>query len=106
MFAYFNFIFFLQNIEFCKNVNYIILTNKYIVLTGVDKNLAQVLTHLHHSRVMESKDSAILQDNNWNVSFWSMVQCVIVIGAGTFQIFFIRKLFDSPTSSGKMKMRT
>lgn len=71
---------------------------------GVDTNMASVLQYLHHSRAKESRDYALLEDNNFYVSFWSMAQCFIIISTGGFHVYFIRKLFDSP-NTGKTRVR-
>jgi len=73
-------------------------------ITSVDSNMASVLQSLHHSRTRESRDYALLLDNNYYISFWSIVQCLIIIGTGGFHVYFIRNLFNQP-ATGKTKVR-
>ena len=69
---------------------------------GVDKNIGEVLHYLHNARAKESRDFALLEDNQSYVSFWSIIQCLIIITTSCVQVYFVRKLFET-NSSGKVR---
>jgi len=71
------------------------------VVGGVDKRIGEMLHYLHNSRARESRDFALLEDNQSYVSFWSIVQCLIIMTTSSVQVYVVRKLFDSPT--GKVR---
>lgn len=57
-----------------------------------------------HKRSMESRDMALLSDNNSYVQDWSIVEIFITILACTLQVYCVRKLFDSKVGSYKGPM--
>jgi len=78
-------------------------TNFTTILSNVDQRIGQSLQDLQYSRAREARDFALLEDNNSYVSFWSCIQCAIIIATSTFQVFFVRKLFndgDKPSVRG------
>jgi len=78
------------------------VTNFTQTLSAVDQRVGQMLQFQQHSRALESRDFALLQDNNAYVSFWSVTQCLVVMATSTFQVYFVRKLFDT-NSKGKVR---
>jgi len=69
---------------------------------AVDQRVGQILQFQQHSRARESRDFALLEDNQSYVSFWSVIQCVVVMATSSFQVYFVRKLFDT-SSKGKAR---
>ncbi|CAG7653060.1 unnamed protein product [Allacma fusca] len=76
------------------------VTNFTGILSGVDQKIGQVLHYLHQTRARESRDYALLEDNQSYVSFWSILQCLIIAATSSVQVYFVRKLFDSPSHGG------
>jgi len=78
------------------------VTNFTSALGSVDERIGQMLQHLQHSRTREARDFALIEDNQAYVSFWSALQCVIIMATSSVQVYFVRKLFDSQ-SGGKVR---
>lgn len=47
-------------------------------------------------RIDYAGDSYIVEANNSFVSYYSMVQCGVIIFSGLMQTYFIKKLFEEP----------
>lgn len=47
-----------------------------------------------HSRALESRDYALLKDNESYVGTWSIVQIFVIVVTTCVQVYFVRKLFD------------
>jgi hypothetical protein len=77
----------------------------YCSFADVDQRVGSVLQLLHHSRAREARDFALLEDNQSYVSFWSGLQCVIIMLTTGVQVYFVRKLFDSNGGGVKGKVR-
>lgn len=58
-----------------------------------------------HSRSRESRDVALLLDNNAYVQNWSITQIIVICLTCSLQVYFVRKLFDIKSSSGSSKSR-
>lgn len=61
----------------------------------VDQRIGQSLQDLQYSRAREARDFALLEDNQSYVSFWSTIQCIVIMATTGFQVYFVRKLFDA-----------
>jgi len=72
----------------------------------VDQRVGSVLQLLHNSRAKEARDFALLEDNQSYVTFWSVLQCLIIMATTSVQVYFVRKLFDNQSGTGvKGKVR-
>jgi len=69
------------------------------ILQGVDMRIQEILQHQQLSRSRESRDYNLLLDNQSYVQYWSLAQCAVVVGAFVVQVYFVKKLFDTKTSS-------
>jgi len=71
-------------------------------------NTLEMNTHVmrqfqSHRRSLESRDMTLLSDNNQYVQNWSIAQIVAIVLTCTFQVYFVRGLFDIKT--GKIKVQ-
>ena len=69
-------------------------------LSSVDKRVQVMRQFQQLSRGLESRDFNILKANLSYVTTWSLIQLVVVICCGITQVYFVRKLFESPTRGG------
>ncbi|XP_063609787.1 transmembrane emp24 domain-containing protein 5-like [Penaeus indicus] len=65
----------------------------------VDQRIHDMLLHQSQSRAKEARDFQLLISNNNYVQYWSLAQCIAIIGAGAFQVFYLRKLFDTKVTT-------
>lgn len=82
-----------------RNYHYVCII--FVPCKDVDQRVGSVLQMLHNTRAREARDFALLEDNSSYVTFWSVLQCLIIFATTAVQVFFVRKLFDGPTSSVK-----
>ena len=54
-----------------------------------------------HQRIAEAQDEYLLESNRDYVMYHSIAQSVIIIISGLVQTYFIKKLFETPSSSKK-----
>ena len=73
------------------------------VLSGVDKRVQVMRQFQQLSRGLEARDYNILLANANYVTRWSLAQAAVVILCGITQVYFVRKLFESPVG-GKSKI--
>ena len=73
------------------------------VLSGVDKRVQVMRQFQQLSRGLEARDYNILLANANYVARWSLAQAAVVILCGITQVYFVRKLFESPVG-GKSKI--
>lgn len=85
---------FTQEIE-DLNVN---MNNFTQVVQTVESNLNMMFQYQAHSRARESRDYALIKDNNSYVGTWSIVQILVICVTTTVQVYFVRKLFDIKSS--------
>nr|CAG4645716.1 EOG090X0AV2 [Lynceus sp. MCZ IZ 141354] len=71
-------------------------------LSGVDRRIQEMLQYQQLSRGREARDFNLLEDNNSYVQLWSLIQCTVVIVASTIQVFFVKKLFETKASGGRI----
>jgi len=76
--------------------------NFTVMISGVDQRIGGVLQLLHKSRSHESRDAAMLEDSLSYVSFWSLMQCLVIMATSSVQVYFVRKLFETQTN-GKVR---
>jgi len=74
-------------------------------LAMIAKSISSMIHLLHQSKSFEARDYAILSDNNYNIGFWSSVQCIIMLGSGVLHVYIIRRLFRETPSGGKFNAR-
>ena len=72
------------------------------ILQGVDKRLHAILQLQQMSRGREARDYNLLLDNEAYVQYWSMAQCLVVIGCFLVQVYFVKKLFDTKSGRGRI----
>lgn len=53
-------------------------------------------------RVSEAKDRAILSANHDRVSFWSLLNTLVVLFVGAVQVWTIRSLFEENSKLGRL----
>nr|CAG4652058.1 EOG090X0AV2 [Triops cancriformis] len=70
-------------------------------LSGVDKRVQEMLQYQQLSRGKEARDFNILEANNKYVQYWSLAQCSVIILATTVQVYFVKKLFETKSGSGR-----
>lgn len=68
-------------------------------IKSVDQRIHEILLFQSQARAKESRDFNLLLSNNSYVQYWSMAQCVAIIAAGAFQVFFLRKLFETKVTT-------
>uniref|UniRef100_A0AAG5D8K4 GOLD domain-containing protein n=1 Tax=Anopheles atroparvus TaxID=41427 RepID=A0AAG5D8K4_ANOAO len=83
------------------NVNMDNFTN---TISTVERNLNAMFQYQAHSRNNEARDYAIIMDNNAYVWKWSVLQILVIVFTTSVQVFFVRKLFDIKTGSGKSRI--
>lgn len=54
------------------------------------------------SRGKEARDYNLLLDNEAYVQYWSLAQCIVVIGCFVVQVFFVKKLFETKGGRGRI----
>lgn len=62
-------------------------------LAKVDENIGSMIKALDHSRRQNTHDMYLLEANNYYVSFWSMVNCAVIMSSSVIQVYFVKKLF-------------
>ncbi|EDV95661.1 GH15831 [Drosophila grimshawi] len=65
----------------------------------VERNINDMLGYQAHSRHRESRDFALLQDNNSYIQLFSLSQIGIILITCSIQVYFVRKLFEVKSSS-------
>ncbi|KAH8302551.1 hypothetical protein KR044_008126 [Drosophila immigrans] len=65
----------------------------------VERNINDMLGYQAHSRHRESRDYALLLDNNSYIQTFSLSQIVVILITCSIQVFFVRKLFDVRSNS-------
>lgn len=73
------------------NVN---MNNFTQVVQTVESNLNMMSQFQAHSRARESRDFALIKDNESYVLKFSLVQIFVICITTTVQVYFVRKLFD------------
>lgn len=73
------------------NVN---MNNFTQVVQTVESNLNMMSQFQAHSRARESRDFALIKDNESYVGTWSLVQIFVICITTTVQVYFVRKLFE------------
>nr|CAG4636405.1 EOG090X0AV2 [Eubosmina coregoni]SVE69981.1 EOG090X0AV2 [Eubosmina coregoni] len=72
------------------------------ILQGVDKRIQGILQMQSQSRGKEARDYNLLLDNEAYVQYWSLAQCIVVIGCFIVQVFFVKKLFETKGGRGRI----
>jgi len=70
------------------------------VLSSVDKRVQVMRQFQQLSRGLESRDYNVLLANSNYVTTWSIASAIVVIVCGITQVYFVKKLFESPTTKG------
>ncbi|KAH8408534.1 hypothetical protein KR215_006977 [Drosophila sulfurigaster] len=65
----------------------------------VERNINDMLGYQAHSRHRESRDYALLLDNNSYIQTFSISQIIVILITCSIQVFFVRKLFDVRSNS-------
>ncbi|CAG0918076.1 unnamed protein product [Notodromas monacha] len=71
-------------------------------LQSVNVRIQTMLKYQQLSRSTESRDMSLLLANKAYVQFWSVAQCFVIMAAGGFQVYFVRKLFDTNPNRGRI----
>lgn len=74
-------------------------------IINVEKNINEMIQSQIYSKSREERDFHLLVDNNSYVQNWSIVQIIVIAATTSFQVYFLRKLFDDRSSSGYSKVR-
>ena len=69
------------------------VTNFTSSLAKIDQNIGSMLKTLDQSRRHHTHDFYLLENNNYYVSLWSMVQCAVIMASSVIQVYFVKKLF-------------
>lgn len=71
-------------------------------LTKIDHNIGSMIKALDHSRRHNTLDMYLLEANNYYVTFWSMVNCAVIMASSVIQVYFVKKLFlDDMDTKGR-----
>ncbi|KAL1490262.1 hypothetical protein ABEB36_012986 [Hypothenemus hampei] len=73
------------------------MENFTTTITGVERNINEMLQYQHHTKGREAWDMNLLLGNNSYVVRWSIVQILVIAGTTIVQVYFVRKLFDLRT---------
>ena len=74
------------------------------ILSSVDKRIQVMRQFQQLSRGLGSRDYNVLLANSNYVTTWSLAQAIVVILAGITQVYFVKKLFETPKRGGKSRM--
>lgn len=83
------------------NVN---MNNFTSTISTVERNLNAMFQYQAHSRNNEARDYALILDNNAYIWKWSVLQILVIVFTTSVQVYFVRKLFDIKTGSGKSRI--
>ncbi|XP_053664156.1 uncharacterized protein LOC128713321 [Anopheles marshallii] len=83
------------------NVN---MNNFTGTISTVERNLNAMFQYQAHSRNNEARDYALILDNNAYIWKWSVLQILVIVFTTSVQVYFVRKLFDIKTGSGKSRI--
>lgn len=64
----------------------------------VENNLNLMGQYQAHSRARESRDYALIKDNEGYVGTWSIVQIFVIVITTCVQVYFVKKLFETKSS--------
>jgi len=59
----------------------------------INLDMLEVFTHQALGRFRQSRDEYLSDANNKIVLYWSLVQSIVIVLCGVFQVYFIKKLF-------------
>lgn len=79
--------------------------NFTVVITEVQNSIKQVRLHQSSTRLSVMKDWYLLTGNNAYVMYWSLFQIACVLMTSSFQVYFVRKLFNIPNVTPTAKPR-
>lgn len=79
--------------------------NFTVVISEVQNSIKQVRLHQSSTRLNVMKDWYLLTGNNSYVMYWSLFQIVCVLMTSSFQVYFVRKLFNIPNVTPTAKPR-
>lgn len=79
--------------------------NFTVVITEVQNSIKQVRLHQSSTRLNVMKDWYLLTGNNSYVMYWSLFQIACVLMTSSFQVYFVRKLFNIPNVTPTAKPR-
>nr|ACO11107.1 Transmembrane emp24 domain-containing protein 5 precursor [Caligus rogercresseyi] len=68
-------------------------------LSGVDRRIQIMRQFQQLSRGLEARDFNILLSNGSYIQNWSFLGCVVIIISGITQVYFVRKLFDTKSTT-------
>ncbi|XP_037045443.1 transmembrane emp24 domain-containing protein 6-like [Bradysia coprophila] len=74
------------------------------IIDTVERNTNNMQQFQWQIRSLESRDIALLNDNYAYVQNWSIAQIIAIVLTCTFQVFFVRRLFDVKTGNLKMQI--
>ena len=79
------------------------VANFTTALANVDRNIASMLKSLDHSRRQNSMDFYLLESTSSYVTYWSVVQCIVIMSSSAIQVYFVKKLFlDDMSAKGSV----
>nr|XP_022341280.1 transmembrane emp24 domain-containing protein 6-like [Crassostrea virginica] len=79
--------------------------NFTVVITEVQNSIKQVRLHQSATRMNVMKDWYMVTGNNSYVMYWSLFQIACVLMTSSFQVYFVRKLFNIPNVTPTAKPR-
>jgi|UniRef100_A0AC35G0E4 protein ERP2 len=68
----------------------------------IKATLNKVEYHQAILRAYEARDRAIMNANFDRVSFWSLINSLVLVGVGIFQVYMIRSFFEENSKVGKL----
>jgi len=93
--------------KFVEDLNEIKVDTDIFVqsFSAISQRVEEVILHLHNSKSREARDFALLNENNYNVGFWSFIQMTIILLSGFLHVYYIRQLFRETPNHGNYKVR-
>ncbi|CAH1238870.1 TMED6 [Branchiostoma lanceolatum] len=74
-------------------------------MSVVRNRVNYMLSFQNYNRWHFAKDLRMARINKFYVQFWSILQCVVIVGCAFFQVFFVKKLFNVKTLTPTNKPR-
>ncbi|XP_019634989.1 PREDICTED: transmembrane emp24 domain-containing protein 6-like [Branchiostoma belcheri] len=81
------------------------LGNLTHTMAMVRNRVNYMLSFQNYNRWHFAKDFRMAKISNFYVQFWSILQCVVIIGCAFFQVYFVKKLFNVKTLTPTNKPR-
>lgn len=65
----------------------------------ISMNIVEIFTHQAMARFRNTRDEYTIDTNNTLIIYWSVFQSFLIIMCGCFQVYFVKRLFQTSRSS-------